>query len=195
MYPIIIKCPHCGNLFKLKKKPNNPFHCNKCQYDAPFEEVLKNKDLAPIKAEVLTEKTEINPTNEATKVVNFGDKTKLVPGLQHHNNKTASLEIVYKNVKLGQVKLPPIGNFTLGRRSKDSTAQIKIAPDMTMSRIHAAMRTVNTNDGRIIYQITTIKPENPVYVNSAKIERGKICSLKSGDRIQLGETILIFKFD
>lgn len=193
MYPIIIKCPNCGKLYKLKKRPPNPFHCSKCQYGAPFDEILKNVDSESMKVETQAEKTEINTTSEATKVVNIEDKTKLVQGLQVPYNKTASFEIMYKNVRLGQIKLPPNGKFTLGRRSKDSSAQIKISPDMTMSRMHAAMRIIKTNDGKIVYQITTIKPENPVYVNSAEIERGKVCSLKSGDRIQLGETVLIFK--
>lgn len=159
----------------------------------PFNEILKHNESPVTQPDNSPMKDITNATGEATKVVNFGEKTMLVPGLQQPSNKTAIFNIAYKGVSIGKVVLPQNGNFNLGRRSSDSAAQIKLAPDMTMSRVHAAMRTVRTNDGKINYQITTIKPENPVFVNGVMIEKGKICTLKLGDRIQLGETVLTFK--
>lgn len=198
MYPQIIKCPNCHNLFRLNHKPSKTFCCQKCQYMAPFDEIMKQNDPHVTKPEQHPANVSANTaveTGEATKVVNFGEKTMLVPGLQPQTVKTATLIIAYKGVNLGKVKLPSSGNFNLGRRSSDSMAHIKLAPDMTMSRVHAAMRVTKSNDGSSHYQITTIKPENPVYVNGAMIGKGKIYTLKSGDRIQLGDTILTFKLD
>lgn len=194
----IIKCPNCDSLFKLHQKPPKTFCCPKCQYSVPFDQILNTDDSKVTQSDGSSVQRDADLTNtvgEATKVVNFGEKTKLVPGFQRQEINTAVLSIVYKGVFIGKVALPQSGNFNLGRRSSDSTAHIKIAPDMAMSRVHAAMRTVKTNDGKTIYQITTIKPENPVYVNGLEIGKGKIHSLKPGDRILLGETVLTFKFD
>lgn len=199
MYPQIIKCPSCNSLFKLNQKPSKTFTCPKCQHKAPFDEILRQNDDARVtKNEPTSVPLSANTAavqSEATKVFNFGEKTMLVPGLQPQQLKTAKLNITFKGVNIGQVALPKSGNFNLGRRSSDSTAQIKLTPDMTMSRVHAAMRTVRSNDGKVAYQITTIKPENPVYVNGAEIGKGKIHTLKPGDRIQMGETLLTFKFE
>lgn len=199
-YPQIIKCPDCGCMFKLNQKPSKTFCCPRCQHKAPFDEVLRLNDSAATQLE----STPSNSNNcvsasttvsEATKVVNFGEKTKLVPGLQQPKFQTATFIIIFKGIRIGSVTLPQSGSFNLGRRSKDSQAQIKIAPDMTMSRVHAAMRAIRANDGQIMYQITTIKPENPVYVNGTMVMKGKVHTLKSGDMIQLGETVMTFKLD
>lgn len=191
---MIIKCPNCESLFNLRHKATKTFTCPKCKHKAPFQEIidfsksLEENDNPEIKETVAQ-------SDQATRVVinNVGEKTMLVPGLQLQVPKSASLQVTFKGVKLCELQLPKTGNYNLGRRSSDSKAQIKVAPDMTMSRVHAAMRTVKGPDGNPSYQITTIKPENPVYVNGKEIERGKICVLKSGDRIRLGETDLIFK--
>ena len=86
----------------------------------------------------------------------------------------------------------PYGNYELGRLSSDSNAKIKIAPDMAMSRIHAGMRTTKIN-GQIVYQITSVKNENPVYVNNQPVGKGKACSLKNGDMIRMGDTTMVFR--
>lgn len=201
MYPTIIKCPQCGNLFRLYKKPSKTFHCPKCEYSAPFKDVMKSS-MSSTKVDTPSNSSDAaqqeNPTRvvdfgEKTRVVDAGDKTKLVPGLQQPANKTGMFQVLFKGSGIGVVRLPQSGEFTLGRRSSDGGAKIKLAPDKTMSRIHAGMRTVRNNQGAIAYQITTIKPDNPVYVNSVMIRRGEIYLLKPGDKVQMGETTLIFK--
>lgn len=195
MYPQIIKCPNCNSLFKLNQKPSKTFSCPKCQYRAPFEAIMKQNEASVTQPDHSAPNVIPTGGSEATKVVNFGEKTQLVPGLQQPIPKTATLNISFKGVGIGKVNLPKSGNYNLGRRSSDSAAHIKLAPDMTMSRVHAAMRTLRANDGSLHYQITTIKPENPVYVNGNMIEKGKVYSLKTGDKIQMGETIMTFKLD
>lgn len=190
---MIIKCPQCGNMYNLRQKPSKEFCCPSCKYKAPFKQVIdyslhagESVTKADVPETAVVDNTE--KTRIATNMV--GDKTMLVPGLQQ---KKASLQISYKGVGMGSVALPPTGNFILGRRSSDSKAQVKIAPDMTMSRMHAAMRVMKGPDGGPSYQITTIKSDNPVYVNGQEIGKGKICVLKNGDKIRLGETDLVFR--
>ncbi len=189
---MIIKCPECGKIYNLKQKPSKNFYCPSCHYKAPFKQIIDysmHSDDFNNRTTV-AESTNID-NNEKTRVAinTIGDKTMLVPGLQQQK---ASFQISYKGVKMGTATLPPTGNYNLGRRSSDSKAQIKLSPDMTMSRVHAAMRVMKGPDGNPAYQITTIKPENPVYVNGNEIGRGKICVLKNGDRVRLGETDLVF---
>lgn len=195
MFPLIIKCPNCNSLFKLNQKPSKTFSCPKCHIKVPFDEIIRGKDELVTQLEPTPVTADSKAIGEVTQVVNFGEKTMLVPGLQQPSGKTATLIISFKGINIGKAILPGNGNFNLGRRSSDSTAQIKLAPDMTMSRVHAAMRTVRGKEGNIDYQITTIKQENPVFVNGVMIGKGKICTLKSGDIIQMGKTVLTFKLD
>jgi len=180
-------------MYNLKQKPSKEFCCPSCHYKAPFKQVIDysmhSDDFS--NRTTVADSTNVDNTEKTMVAINtVGDKTKLVPGLQQPK---ASLEISYKGVKIGAATLPQTGNYNLGRRSSDSKAQIKLSPDMTMSRVHAAMRVMKGPNGGPEYQITTIKPENPVYVNGKEIGRGKICVLKNGDRIRLGETDLIFR--
>lgn len=198
MFLQIIKCPNCNSHFKLNQKPSKTFCCPQCQHKAPFDEILRQASSNVTQSEpnqTIPSENTATLAGEATRVVNVGEKTILVPGLQPQPIKIATLNIAFKGVNIGRTTLPQSGSFNLGRRSSDSAAQIKLAPDMTMSRVHAAMRAIRGNDGSIHYQITTIKPQNPVYVNGIMIKKGKVYTLKSGDRIQLGDTLLTFKLD
>lgn len=202
MYPVIIKCPACGVMFKLKDKPKSDFRCPKCGHKAPFAQVLAGAGMGkpqmqPSSGGNVTacgesgDKTKIVNMAEKTKIVETGDKTKVVPGLQPH--KGGSLTVLFMGVKMGVVKLADSGSFTLGRRSSDSGATVKLAPDMAMSRVHAAMRVVKTPQGIPVYQITTVKSENPVFVNGKPVPKGAACRLKTGDLIKMGNTVMTFK--
>jgi pSer/pThr/pTyr-binding forkhead associated (FHA) protein len=48
-------------------------------------------------------------------------------------------------------------------------------------------------NGQIVYQITSVKDENPVYVNNQPIKKGKAYSLKNGDQIKMGDTTMLFR--
>ena len=100
--------------------------------------------------------------------------------------------VTFNGQNYGVVKLPNGKSFTVGRRSSDSKAQIQLTPDIAMSRIHAGMRTVQVN-GQVVYQITSAKANNPVFVNAMPIAPGKACNLKTGDKVQMGNTILVFR--
>ena len=45
----------------------------------------------------------------------------------------------------------------------------------------------------MIYQITSAKSSNPVYVNGNPVPQGKSVNLKNGDTLRMGETTLVFR--
>ena len=208
---MIIKCPNCGFRYELQRRPPATFHCRKCSFTIPFQIVLNEQNsnlsmdvtnsdanisgdstvVVPTNGSNLGNKTEVVaiPESDHTKVVaGLGDKTKVVPSLQQ---KRGMLQVTFNNRPYSTIPLP-YGNYELGRLSSDSNAKIKIAPDMAMSRIHAGMRTTKIN-GQIVYQITSVKNENPVYVNNQPVGKGKACSLKNGDMIRMGDTTMVFR--
>lgn len=219
---MIIQCPNCGKMFNLKSKPSDTFTCPKCKFQAPFSLVIKNAQQGGgPSAPVITnaESGLMNPyaptgavpppipgapagggnSGDKTRVVAVpeGGKTIMVPGMQKApaaKPKKASFVVFFKNVKIGTVALPASGNFTVGRRSSDGKATVTLSPDITMSRVHAGMRVMKNTKGEIIYQITTVKPENPVVVNGKPLAKGQPCSLKPGDKLTMGDTNLVFQF-
>lgn len=203
---MIIQCPYCGRHFNLESCPPKIFRCPKCSYKAPFSEVVvKEEPQVSQEADNDSHKTYIDEQKESqtqpttvdsgkTKVVEglTGTmKTKLVPGLQKKTRGVVS--VTFQGMKCGTIALPYSNLYTLGRKSSDGKAQIKITPDITMSRVHAGMRTVKNTIGQVVYQITSLKNENPVYVNGVPVPKGKPCTLKSGDVIKMGATTLIFQ--
>ena len=165
---MIIKCPECGRRFYLQRRPPKMFHCPKCSFTVPFSILL----------------------NEQNGEVQAADKTRLVESMQI--KKQGEFIVSFEGHNCGVIRLPYGKSFDVGRRSSDSKAQIKLTPDMSMSRIHAGMRTVNIKE-HIIYQITSVKASNPVYVNGQPIPPGKAYNLKSGDKVVMGKTSLEFR--
>lgn len=206
---MIIKCPYCGRQFELQRQPPKTFCCPKCSYKVPFSVILQEQHSekvkntsapaggAPVTAggEPLEQPTSVvNGQADKTVVVeglNGGLKTKLIPELQQKSK--GILQVSFQGMSFGTINLPHGNYYNLGRKSSDSKAQIKITPDISMSRIHAGMRTVKTPAGQIVYQITSVKTENPVYVNGHAIPKGKAYSLKPGDMIKMGETVMRFQ--
>lgn len=204
---MIIKCPYCGRRFELQRRPPETFCCPKCSYKVPFSVILQEQHsektmAAPASGAPVTAGGEpqglptsvINGQGDKTVVVeglNSGLKTRLIPELQQKSK--GILQVSFQDMSFGTISLPHGNYYNLGRKSSDSTAQIKITPDIAMSRIHAGMRTVKTPAGQIVYQITSVKTENPVYVNGHAIPKGKAYSLKTGDMIKMGETLMRFQ--
>lgn len=206
---MIIKCPYCGRRFDLQRRPPETFCCPKCSYKVPFSVILQEQHSE--KATTTAAQTENDPVTEGngakglpTSVINGQGnktvvveglneelKTKLIPELQQKSK--GILQVIFQGMNFGTINLPHGKYYNLGRKSSDSKAQIKITPDIAMSRIHAGMRTVKTPTGQIVYQITSVKTENPVYVNGHAIPKGKAYNLKTGDMIKMGETIMKFQ--
>lgn len=212
---MIIKCPNCGRRFDLQRRPPTTFCCPKCGFRAPFGQILSAASAAnePVNPPVVTiaspETPDTNPgaattsdvtvtagqtTMEKTRVVNLaGDSYTKTQQPAPKRMPQGTLTVTFKGRQLGIIKLPHSAQFyNLGRNSSDGTAQVKITPDISMSRIHAGVRTVAIN-GQMVYQISSAKSENPVYVNGAAVPKGKAYNLKNGDTIVMGETTMVFK--
>lgn len=211
---MIIKCPSCGSRFQLSRRPPQIFKCPKCHYTTSFDEILDSPSEKPDAEKVegasnppfsgISPGTTPGMVNGAathvvenqqfgeTKVVNIPNsyqKTKVVDMPKTRG----MLQVMYNGVNFGTINLPPSGAFTLGRRSSDSKANIKLTPDMAMSRLHAGMRTRQLANGQVMYQITSVKNDNPVIVNGKPVPKAAICNLKNGDVIVMGETTVLFK--
>lgn len=200
---MIITCPNCGRKFVLKHKPGKTFICPKCSYRTAFNLILNGTDSISDKVTntstmptgpQLNEKTTLMEPSTDSTVYNLpspeGEKTQLVAGLQ--KPKPACLQLSFRGLNLGERELPVSGQFTLGRNSNDSTAQIQLTPDQAMSRVHAGMRVLN-KEGGLVYQMTSMKDHNPVYVNTRPVRKGEPVTLHSGDTIRMGDTTAIFR--
>lgn len=217
-----ITCPACGRCFVLKHKPPRIFSCPKCSFTTSFTSVLSNSQTSaqmvstesdginsysqsmrtlPDHGDSNRVDTRIERT--CTKVIPElgGGRTEIIPGLggggkteiiESLQQKKYGFRISFQGTRPSTIILPNQGQFTLGRKSSDSTANIKLSPDMAMSRVHAGMRIILLPEGGKKFQITSVKDSNPIYVNGMAILRGKAINLKTGDRIQMGETELIF---
>ncbi len=204
---MIIQCPECGRRFNLQRRPPEIFRCPKCSFSIPFNVLLseqekKNQPVqpqAPTHADITSagvvanNETQIvenlQNNNNSGMDENYG-KTKLVSSLQMKTN--GEFTVTFNGQNYGVLRLPHGKSFDLGRRSSDSKAQIQLTPDIAMSRLHAGMRTVQIN-GQVVYQITSVKANNPVVVNGVPIAPGKACNLKTGDKVQMGNTMLVFR--
>lgn len=199
---MIIKCPSCGRRFELRHKAPMTFSCPKCKYRAPFSEVIENEhasmmDIPPtfngnatVQDSRPTEVVNVNDKDGKTTVYNIdsqvesNDKTKVV-------FKTGHLHVMQGNCIVKDIKFG-VGVYTLGRMSSDSTASIKIAPDNYMSRVHARMKVVPSTGPVNQYILTPLKDNNPVYVENREIPYGKSAVLRSGCKIVMGATTIIF---
>lgn len=204
---MIIRCPGCGRRFNLERRPPITFRCPKCSFCAPFSTIL-NENKSGESNQNNTQDGHIDvPINEdsfnKTKVVSSlvgneqmtvveelanSGKTSVIPALQPQ--KRYAFIVSFHGHQYGSIQLP-FGSFEVGRNSSDSKAKVKLTPDLSMSRIHAGMRTTKIN-GQIVYQITSVKNENPVFVNNCPIAKGKAYNLKNGDQVRMGETTMVF---
>lgn len=205
---MIITCPSCGRRFNLERRPPVTFRCPKCSFNAPFSTILNERNSAepninntqdghieiPLgddtsnKTKVVSSLADNGHTKVVSELANAG-KTSVIPALQPQ--KKGMFLVSFQGRQYGTIQLP-FGNFELGRNSSDSNAKVKLTPDMSMSRIHAGMRTTKIN-GQMVYQITSVKTDNPVFVNNCPIAKGKAYNLKNGDQVRMGDTIMVFR--
>ena len=163
----IITCPICRKQYKLTPKDSSTlaqktFSCPNCRYATPFPTLIK---------ELATQQ----PITGTKVLQNVGMQAK------------AYITVIGSNAKfvLNQ------GIYVLGRKSSDSTATLQLAPDISMSRQHARLA-VQLVGGRLMAQIVGLKANNPIIINGKMYAVGQPCTLKSGDKIQLGMTSIVF---
>lgn len=183
MSEYVITCPFCKRQYKLTPKDpstlvNKTFSCPKCRYTTSFLTLIKDLPAAqpvtyteapvpPVKPQVQHGLTQI--------ATNAGSQDK------------AYLSVLGCNSKF----ILKQGFYILGRKSSDSPATLQLAPDISMSRQHARL-SVQFVGGRLKAQIVGLKANNPIFVNGKMCAAGQPCMLKSGDKLQLGSTRVIF---
>lgn len=179
----IITCPICRKQYKLTPKDpktlaQKTFSCPNCRYTTPFPTLIK--ELAapqPVtRSEGIEASTLSQKMHSATRVSqNAGIQAK------------AFITVIGNNARfvLNQ------GIYVLGRKSSDSTATLQLAPDISMSRQHARLA-VQMVGGKLMAQIVGLKANNPIFINGKVYAAGQPCTLKSGDKLQLGMTRIIF---
>ena len=197
MIEFTMRCPgSCGKRYRItindKDINTSVWVCPHCKIRTPFTVITKNnlrnvgpdlptatgvQELPPIPPVGKTpseEKTEVyNPSNN-------GSKTLL------------AAKNMFIQVANGGPRVPiklVAGRYIMGRKSSDSTAQIKLVPDMAMSREHAVL-IIQQKGNDFIVGIQPNKSNNPVFVNNKALPYGKIAILNNGDVIRMGNTMM-----
>lgn len=185
MKEIKISCPGCHKSFTLKtQNPNalmaKEFKCPKCGFSAPFSMLIGGRV-----ADNPALHTHIAGGGLAPSAGFGGLKTKVAGQAQ-----MGSMSLVVESTGRSFQLMP--GAYILGRASSDSKATLKLAPDPYMSRQHARL-VVSSSYGKMQCQLCGLASTNPIFINNKKIPQGSAVTLKSGDKILLGMTTILFK--
>lgn len=179
----IITCPICRKRYKMTPKDpsslaQKSFTCPNCRYTAPFPTLIKGLDTH----QPVTHSDAVPPM-PLNNMVHAATKVHPAGGMQSK----ASISVIGTNARfvLNQ------GIYILGRKSSDSTATLQLAPDISMSRQHARLA-VQTVGGKLMAQIVGLKTNNPIIINGKLYAAGQPCTLKAGDKLQLGMTKIVF---
>lgn len=188
MQELKIICPGCKKVYKLKTAnpealKNKTFNCPKCGFSVQFSMLLKKSNSVGVPYNKPNLETHIAggakmPSSLKTKVhvgVCAGSTNRTVLIVENSGN---------------QFSLSP-GIYILGRESVDSKATLKIAPDPYMSRQHARL-TVNVIGGKTQCVLCGLTSANPIFINNKKVASGSQVALRSGDKILLGMTTILF---
>ncbi len=188
MLEIQVTCPGCSKKYKVKGTlevlRNEPFIC-KCGFRAPFSAIYNFHNGGVIDTPPPPPPP---PGGGGQKTQIHTPETKKVQGGQPTGTTTPSLFVPSYNIR---VQLHS-GSQTVGRKSSDSTADLKLAPDLYMSRQHALIREV-MKDGKKFFVLEALKAENPVFINKKAYFPGTKIILKNGCTMVMGKTQVIFE--
>lgn len=179
-------CPGCSRVFKITAQddntPTDDFKC-KCGFKAPLATVLSwsNEISGVNKEEKKPNSVEHLPTQIKGQKTVLGDA-----GMPTNvTTQTSTLYLVPQNGE------PPIllktGKYTIGRRSSDSTAVLKLTSDRAMSRVHAEVHIITD----IKCYIRSLNANNPVLLNNKPLPVEMFSEFSANDRLQLGNSIFV----
>lgn len=185
MAEIQVICTGCSRRYKIKGSDETlrtqNFRCPACGFEAPFSAV---QDWG----ETYFGKKKVKKAEKATVAKkNDGDHT-MIKGRSVAYGQTATLNLPAYQIRIALKE----GNFILGRRSSDSKADIKLAPDPYMSREHALLQ-VSRDGMRMRYAMKALKAENPVFLNNSRLCPSDVVLLQPGDVLVMGQTKIIFE--
>lgn len=168
MTDIIIKCPTCGKVFKLKEGVNintASFTCPVCKEHHMVKDCPRQVRYPQPIAE------------EATQISGAPEQTK--PGaLTDSEGRTYPLSK---------------GINTIGRKAASSTASVQITTDdRTMSRNHAVIE-VHMTGRQAVHILRNGENKNPSYHKGALVGAADQLVLNDGDEVRFGATCLVFR--
>ena len=165
---IIIKCPKCGKHFALTQEPVNPsvnVRCLACNEDTPYSQ------LRPVQESVMKE--------PAQKTI-----------IQQQGHPLPVLKLISPSNDAFTLKA---GRNIIGRFAPTSHADIMIDTGHLkhISREHAVVE-VKEEMGKYVCYFSLYKKEiNDTYVSDTKVSFGSSIRLKSGDRLQLPDNVIL----
>lgn len=194
MSEIKIKCRSCGKILRLADKPginNATFNCPVCKANHRVGDCLRMVDSS--KQSISNEETQYgtgskynaSSAEETQYSSNGGEETRFVGAKQ-------MLKIGCLVDSYGHSYQLKLGINTIGRKANTSTASIQIdVTDRTMSRSHAIIEVKNVG-GQVLHILRNGANKNPSYLNGTLLESSDQLVLNNGNRIKLGETVLMF---
>ena len=198
---INIRCPGCRRGYKLTTE--NPmtlrmkmFRCPKCGFAAPFSMLLGTgqPDNPSLETHIGGQpanplETHIGGLDRTLHVTSMptgrGSKTRVSPGSKGGGGH--SLRVLSTGASF---PLMP-GIYILGRDSSDSRATLRLAADPYMSRQHARL-TISVASGKAVCQISSLSTTNTLFVNGKEVPKGKVLTLRHGDKILMGMTEIVY---
>lgn len=195
MIEFTMKCPgNCGKHYRItindKDINTSVWACPNCNFRAPFNVITKNnlRNVGP-DIPMGTNVQELPPIPPNVKPLSE-EKTQVHNSSSNSSKTLVAAKNMFLQVANGGPRIPVklvAGRYIMGRKSSDSTAQIKLMPDMSISREHAVL-IIQQKENAFIVGIQPNKSNNPVFVNNKAIPYGKIAILNNGDVIRMGNT-------
>lgn len=187
MESVKIKCPRCHAKYMLKAPSietlaNNVFRCKNCGLSATFGEIL---NIAAPTVPAFSPKTHFDNPNMPPRPA-----SPVPPQIGENKTQVATRQTSNVNLAVKEtgtiLKIKP-GTYIVGRDSSDSSATLRIAPDIYMSRQHANL-SYREDDSGAHLSLTALSPVNPILINGRQINPGTPVAVKNGDSILLGMT-------
>lgn len=190
MSEILIKCPTCGKLLRIKgnlAKFICPV-CNEKHIVGNCQRIQKNqqKDI---------EATQYGTSQSTTSM--HAEETQYEPNgsraIEETRVTNSPVNVGYLVDSAGRRYQLSKGVNTIGRKAMTSNATVQIDdPNGYMSRNHASIE-VRERGNQLLYIMKNTLNKNPSYVNGNLVSEGDQLILNHGDRLILGFNELTFK--
>lgn len=193
---IKVKCPACGKVLILPDSLDintKTFTCPVCKE----KHVVGNcKRIVDQPKAPVGEETQYGPSFSRT---SGGEETQYVGSNQNAGGEETRIFTTQQPKvgtlvdNFGRAYQLKIGINTIGRKANSSTASLQIdTTDRTMSRSHAVVEVRNAG-GQNVHILRNGANKNASQHNGVVIGVNDQLILNNGDRVQFGNTILIFK--
>lgn len=190
MSEILIKCPTCGKLLRIKETVKL-FICPVCKE----KHRVGNCQRIQKKPQKDIEATQYGTSQSNTS--GSGEETQYEPNgsgaVEETRVANAPVNVGYLVDSAGRRYQLSKGVNTIGRKAMTSNATVQVDdPNGYMSRNHASIE-VRERGNQLLYIMKNTLNKNPSYVNGNLVNEGDQLILNHGDRLKLGFNELTFK--